>query len=184
MKGRTLLHRSMLRRFLAPNSCPVSGAHLQIQEGFSQSLQLRILLKGIDATTPTTSPWSKMQRKMEKSGKPSGKPGAWGWLWNVLSSPIRLSPLLMTGFHRKSTGPDGTVSAALTCMLIRHSSNMRPPQARGPALVLQPRAGVPRVPNYGIGPGLQTVVLDHLFCVCFFVCKINVLIESRFLGLL
>ena len=58
--------------------CVWVHAHLQTQEGFSASLQLRILLKGTDATTPTTSLWSKMQRK--NSGKPSGKPGTWGWL--------------------------------------------------------------------------------------------------------
>ena len=85
--------------------------------------------------------------------------------WNALSLPTRLSPLLKTGFHRKSAVPGGTPSAALRCILIKHSSNMPPPQARGPTPVLQLRAGVSQVPNYGIGPGLETVVLDRLFWV-------------------
>ena len=58
--------------------CVWVHAHLQTQKGFSASLQLRILLQGTDATTPTTSLWSKMQWK--NSGNPSGKPGTWGWL--------------------------------------------------------------------------------------------------------
>lgn len=142
--------------------CVWVHAHLQTQKGFSASLQLRILLQGTDATTPTTSLWSKMQRK--NSGKPSGKPGTWGWLKCPLIAHHIVTPAQdwVPQKERRTWWNTFSSPQAYTDQV---QLKYAPPQARGPAPVLQLGAGVPQVPNYGIGPGLETVALDRLFWV-------------------